>query len=70
MQEELEKIPVPPSPLDALIDALGGPAQVAEMTGRRGRLVREGDAFVYQLVSCGSGRRQFVDESNHQFRLT
>ncbi|CAN0430850.1 unnamed protein product, partial [Ectocarpus sp. 8 AP-2014] len=41
-----------PSPLDALIDALGGTAEVAEMTGRRGRLVRRvrGDAgFKYDL---------------------
>ncbi|CAM9573701.1 unnamed protein product [Ectocarpus fasciculatus] len=49
MAKELRLLP---SPLDALIDALGGTAEVAEMTGRRGRLVRRvrGDAgFKYDL---------------------
>eukprot|EP00752_Nemacystus_decipiens_P009068 g8096.t1 len=40
-----------PSPLDALIEALGGPGEVAEMTGRRGRLVRSG--------SGGGGRLKY-----------
>ncbi|KAF6018566.1 hypothetical protein EB796_023110 [Bugula neritina] len=34
------QLTLPDSALDALIDKLGGPTQVAEMTGRRGRIVR------------------------------
>ncbi|XP_031566399.1 protein FORGETTER 1-like [Actinia tenebrosa] len=36
----IKKIGLPISPLDDLIDQLGGPGHVAEMTGRRGRVVR------------------------------
>eukprot|EP00794_Sanderia_malayensis_P010733 gene10733-11882_t len=36
----VEKISLPDSPLDEIIDKLGGPENVAEMTGRSGRITR------------------------------
>ncbi|GJP33081.1 hypothetical protein CLOM_g17646 [Closterium sp. NIES-68] len=40
IMEAIRKLPLPNNPLDELIDKLGGPDAVAEMTGRRGMLVR------------------------------
>ncbi|CAI5485719.1 unnamed protein product, partial [Closterium sp. Naga37s-1] len=40
IMEAIRKLPLPNNPLDELIDKLGGPEAVAEMTGRRGMLVR------------------------------
>ncbi|KAH8306847.1 hypothetical protein KR018_007144, partial [Drosophila ironensis] len=37
---------LPPNTLDQLIDELGGPDNVAEMTGRRGRVVQNDDGFI------------------------
>lgn len=43
-----------PSPLDGLIEQLGGVECVAEMTGRRGRVVRVGGRRVqYELRDSG-----------------
>ncbi|CAH1780986.1 unnamed protein product, partial [Owenia fusiformis] len=46
-----KKIDLPNSPLDDITDQLGGPEAVAEMTGRRGRIVRHnpGDVPAYEL---------------------
>lgn len=48
--------PLTQSPLDDVIDQLGGVECVAEMTGRRGRLVRvRGGRVKYELRDTGAG---------------
>lgn len=37
---------LPPNTLDQLIDELGGPENVAEMTGRKGRVVQSDDGQI------------------------
>ena len=51
--EQADRLGLPPNFLDELIDQLGGPRRVAEMTGRRGRIVRVSGNKIDQQVSCG-----------------
>ncbi|KAG0590125.1 hypothetical protein KC19_1G074000 [Ceratodon purpureus] len=48
--DTIRSLELPNNPLDDIIDQLGGPDRVAEMTGRRGMLVRakSGTGVVYQ----------------------
>ena len=55
---------LPPSPLDDLIDRLGGPSMVAEMTGRKGRLVRvrsDSDPVTYELRANTEEERESLN---------
>ncbi|KAL6756388.1 hypothetical protein V8C86DRAFT_3136630 [Haematococcus lacustris] len=48
---DVAELQLPPNFLDQIMDELGGPSMVCEMTGRRGRIVQEGRSgrYVYEL---------------------
>eukprot|EP00667_Euglena_gracilis_P001088 EG_transcript_1088 len=52
--ERTVKLGLPPTALDDLIDQLSGPDAVAEMTGRKSRLLRSGVGFVHE-ARCKPG---------------
>jgi hypothetical protein len=62
--KEAKQLVLPPSPLDDLIDRLGGPSMVAEMTGRKGRLVRvrsDSDPVTYELRANTEEERESLN---------
>ncbi|XP_033119248.1 protein FORGETTER 1-like isoform X2 [Anneissia japonica] len=60
-----DKIGLPTSSLDEIIDKLGGPGKVAEMTGRKGRMVSTADGVKY-VPRSGDGSQ--LDSLNVQER--
>ena len=60
-REELIKkvceLQLPGNVLDSLIDGLGGADQVAELTGRSGRIVRRGNRLVYESRGSTASRK-------------
>jgi len=56
------QLPLPVSPLDDLIDQLGGPSKVAEMTGRRARFVRSHGRIELQVRGGKGGAKDEVTQ--------
>jgi hypothetical protein len=74
-QEQLlayaKSIELPPSPLDDIIDQLGGPSEVAEMTGRSQRVIRSKkskDAFILANRSSASDADRINIEERKAFQ--
>ncbi|KAG9439302.1 hypothetical protein H6P81_019467 [Aristolochia fimbriata] len=66
--EIIRSLDLPNNPLDDLIDQLGGPDNVAEMTGRRGMLVRasNGKGVVYQARNTKEVAMEMVNMNEKQ----
>ncbi|EEF43544.1 protein FORGETTER 1 [Ricinus communis] len=66
--EIIRSLDLPNNPLDDLIDQLGGPEKVAEMTGRRGMLVRasSGKGVTYQARNTKDVTMEMVNMHEKQ----
>ncbi|KAF0732932.1 hypothetical protein Ae201684_010041 [Aphanomyces euteiches] len=62
---KIQQLELPPNPLDHLIDELGGESHVAELTGRRQRIVNSNG--VYKMKSRGLNLDQVNQEERKAF---
>ncbi|KAL8581237.1 hypothetical protein ACOMHN_038337 [Nucella lapillus] len=51
LMTRVEALSLPHNTLDSLVDKLGGPSEVAEMTGRKGRVVQNDEGVQYESRS-------------------
>ncbi|CAN0234461.1 unnamed protein product, partial [Laminaria digitata] len=59
-------MPLPRPPLDELVDKLGGPNAVAEMTGRQARMVRAPDGDVHLEPRDANNTAGLQDQNNYE----
>ena len=57
LMRKAEELKLPPNFLDALIDGLGGPDEVAELTGRSGRIVRRREKLIYEARGSTTSKK-------------
>ena len=62
---KLETLSLPNNPLDIMIDELGGPSKVSELTGRKGRIVKYTDK-VDGIVKTKYERRTESDSNSNE----
>jgi len=64
----IRSLDLPNNPLDDIIDQLGGPDNVAEITGRRGMLIRasDGKGVVYQARNAKEVSMEMINMHEKQ----
>lgn len=71
--DAIQELKLPPNPLDRLLNELGGPTKVAELTGRKMRQVQQTDFITgknvvnYEKRECSEGTQDYlnIEEREH-----